>query len=427
MGKPFRINNSKGQPRWYIYVTYKGDRKRKVAGSTKAAALRYQRETENRLERDKGASIRDKKIPFDFLCDEYLKFAETNLGKQTVRERRIAIKAHLKPFFVCYAGDISENDIEAYKRDRTKVSSATINNELKVLSCILKFGIKFGYLADLPKITRLRVQVKNPHFLSEDQVWAVLSAAEPRVRPMIQFLIFTGLRKSEMAHMEWKDIKLERRQIHVQPKKDWSPKSARPRTIEINAHAMEALQEAKRRNEKRVPPSLLVFPGRKGYLGDIRDGLNHACDRAGIGRVTVHQLRHTCASLMVMKGSDLPSVAATLGHRDIATTMIYAHLTQDHIKSQMNKLDGVSVPAICPKSARNPLKVKKGNPRKTGFPLKFAMVPKAGFEPARVSPPPPQGGMFARGLQSVRLPVKFPLCRSTQKRSMSVWPNTSSF
>ena len=210
------------------------------------------------------------------------------------------------------------------------------------------------------------------------------------------------MRKGEMAHLEWTDINWMRRQIHIQPKKDWRPKSARPRTIEINAHAMEALQEAKRRNEKRVPPSLLVFPGRKGYLGDIRDGLNHACDRAGIERVTVHQLRHTCASLMVMKGSDLPSVAATLGHRDITTTMIYSHLTQDHIKSQMNKLDRVKVPAICPKSAQNPLKVKKGNPRKTGFPLKFAMVPKAGFEPARVSPPPPQDGVSASSTTSAR-------------------------
>jgi len=73
--------------------------------------------------------------------------------------------------------------------------------------------------------------------------------------------------------------------------------------------------------------------------------------------------------------------------------MIYAHLTQDHIKSQMGKLDGVSVPEICPKSAQNPLKVKKGNPRKTGFPLMFAMVPKAGFEPPRVSPPPPQAAL----------------------------------
>ena len=119
---------------------------------------------------------------------------------------------------------------------------------------------------------------------------------------------------------------------------------------------------------------------RDGHLGNIRDGLNHACGKAGIKRVTVHQLRHTCASLMVMKGSDLPSVAATLGHRDITTTMIYAHLTQAHIKLQMSKLDEVKVSAICPKSAQNPLKVKKGNPRKTGFPLKFA-IPRFPLQP----------------------------------------------
>jgi integrase len=44
------------------------------------------------------------------------------------------------------------------------------------------------------------------------------AAAEPRVRPMIQFLIFTGMRKGEMAHLEWMDIKWLRRQIHIQPK-----------------------------------------------------------------------------------------------------------------------------------------------------------------------------------------------------------------
>ena len=124
-------------------------------------------------------------------------------------------------------------------------------------------------------------------------------------------------------------------------------------------------------NEKRDPPSKLVFPGRKGYLGDIRDGLDHACDKARVPRVTVHQLRHTCASLMVMRGSDLPSVAATLGHRDISTTMIHSHLTQEHIKKQMARLDEVSVPEICPKFAQNPLKKEKGKSAKSRFPLRF--------------------------------------------------------
>jgi site-specific recombinase XerD len=42
-------------------------------------------------------------------------------------------------------------------------------------------------------------------------------------------------------------------------------------------------------------------------------------------------------------------VAAALGHRDITTTMIYAHLTQAHIKAQMEKLNEVAIPKICPK------------------------------------------------------------------------------
>jgi len=105
---------------------------------------------------------------------------------------------------------------------------------------------------------------------------------------------------------------------------------------------------------------------------------------------------------MVMRGSDLPSVAATLGHRDIATTMIYAHLTQEHIKKQMARLDDVSVQEICPKSAQNLLKKKKGESAESRFPFKIALVPKAGFEPARVSPPPPQDGVSASSTTSAR-------------------------
>jgi hypothetical protein len=51
--------------------------------------------------------------------------------------------------------------------------------------------------------------------------------------------------------------------------------------------------------------------------------------------------------------------------------------------SQMNKLDGVSVPAICPKSAQNPKKRKKGKPGEAEIPFSIEMVPKAGFESTR--------------------------------------------
>jgi len=282
MGKPFCRKNNKGQPRWYIYVTYKGYRVRKVAGKTKTEALRYQRKWENRLERDKGASIRDKKIPFDFLCCEYLKWATNNLGKQTLRERVMVARAHLKPFFKCLSKDIGVKEVEAFKATRTHVSPATINNELKVLSCILKFGIEFGYLADMPKIRRLKVPQKQPRFLTTEVIGRVLAAAKLGVRPMLQFLIFTGMRKGEMAHLQWDDIDFDNRLIQIQPKKDWNPKSGKPKKVHLHQQTRHGGtpggQEGPFAERER---SQLVFPGRKGCIGDIRDVLNHVAIAQG--------------------------------------------------------------------------------------------------------------------------------------------------
>ena len=107
----------------------------------------------------------------------------------------------------------------------------------------------------------------------------------------------------------------------------------------------------------------------------------------------------------MMKTKDLPAVAAMLGHRDIKTTMIYAHLTQDHIKMQMGKLDDVAIPKICPKSAQNLLKAKKGKSAESRFPFGIVMVPKGGLEPPRVSPPPPQGGPHGDSEEAGAVPV----------------------
>ena len=52
-----------------------------------------------------------------------------------------------------------------------------------------------------------------------------------------------------------------------------------------------------------------------------------------------HTFRHTFASHLVMSGVDLNTVRELLGHADIATTMIYSHLSQDHINQSIKKLN----------------------------------------------------------------------------------------
>ncbi|MCK5127302.1 MAG: tyrosine-type recombinase/integrase [candidate division Zixibacteria bacterium] len=62
-------------------------------------------------------------------------------------------------------------------------------------------------------------------------------------------------------------------------------------------------------------------------------------EKAGIKNLTkLHTLRHTFASHLVMKGVDLPTVVKLMGHSDIQTTMIYAHLAPDHLADAVEKL-----------------------------------------------------------------------------------------
>ncbi len=211
-----------------------------------------------------------------------------------------------------------------------------------------------------------------------------------------------------MAHLEWTDINWMRRQIHIQPKKDWSPKSARPRTIEINAHAMEALQEANRRNQKRIPPSLLVFPGAKrlpgGHSGWVepcmRPGRNCACD----GPSTAPYVRIPDGDERKRSPLGGGNARASGYHDDDDLCAPDTGPHQNADEQARRSRDSGNLPEICPKSSENR---KREIRRKPNSPLSIAMVPKAGFEPARVSPPPPQDGVSASSTTSARCREKY--------------------
>jgi integrase len=71
-------------------------------------------------------------------------------------------------------------------------------------------------------------------------------------------------------------------------------------------------------------------------FGNVQKSFDSACRRAGIYDFRFHDLRHTCASWMVMAGADLESVQKQLGHTSIKTTMRYAHSAPGHMKASIN-------------------------------------------------------------------------------------------
>lgn len=128
------LNNTTpaGSTRWYVCVTYRGQRYREVAGDTKQAALKRLRELEDRL--DKVGDLTPKRVPFDFLCDEYMKWV-VNLAPRTRIEREYITRVHLKKFFNGLVRDIDTRSIEAYKASRLSIPIApiTLNTHMKTM------------------------------------------------------------------------------------------------------------------------------------------------------------------------------------------------------------------------------------------------------------------------------------------------------
>jgi len=159
----------------------------------------------------------------------------------------------------------------------------------------------------------------------------------------IRFFILclnTGMRKAELENLEWSDVDLERRKIRIHRKDIWQPKTGE-RDIPINQKLFDLLSNLKEKNEK-VPQSNFVFPDKEGGITKTKYRLQliKIAKKANIENLTkLHSLRHTFASHLVMNGVDLPTVQKLMGHSDIQTTMIYAHLSADHLIEAVDKLD----------------------------------------------------------------------------------------
>ncbi|HSX06130.1 MAG TPA: site-specific tyrosine recombinase/integron integrase [Candidatus Saccharimonadia bacterium] len=293
--------------------------------------------------------MRFSKAKTDFL--EYLEL-EQNRSQKT-----IANYDHYLTRLLDYAGDVDVSvvDAELIRKWRLwlnrlgtnvsdELSATTTNYHLIALRSFLKFCSKRGIVALAPdKIELARTKRKQVTWLDEDELERLFAQpdlttlAGMRDRAILELLFSSGLRVSELVGLDRDHINLKRREFMVRGK------GQKDRPIFISLEATEWLQKYLDARKDNTRPLFIRFAGNKKVdltgnyhrltARSVQRLVAHHALLAGITKhVSPHTLRHSFATNLLMNGADLRSVQAMLGHSNIATTQIYTHVTDPHLK-----------------------------------------------------------------------------------------------
>jgi integrase len=186
-----------------------------------------------------------------------------------------------------------------------------------------------------PKASAGRVR-----YLQPGEVQLVLAACPVWLKPVVLMLVSTGMRRSELLGLRWLDVDRTGGRLNLPQTKNGSG-----RTVYLNALALAVIDALPHASNVRATDT--VLPKTEQYnAASISVGFSRACRRAGILDFRLHDLRHTCASWMRMKGADIHVVALQLGHKDLRMAARYQHLAPDHLQEAVRRLDGVFSPAL---------------------------------------------------------------------------------
>lgn len=294
------------------------------------------------------------KAKTDFL--EYLEI-EQNRSQKTIRNYD-----HYLTRLVDFAGEIkvSDIDLELIRKWRLwlnrlgtntsdELQTATQNYHLIALRSFLKFCAK----RDIPALTADKIELarakrKQVTFLTPEEVERlfdevdVSTLAGLRDRAILELLFSSGLRVSELVGLDKDHINLKRREFSVRGK------GQKDRPVFISPTAAQWIQKYLDARGGTTKPLFIRFAGNKQVdlsgnyhrltARSVQRLVSRYAGLAGITKhVSPHTLRHSFATDLLMNGSDLRSVQALLGHSNIATTQIYTHVTDPHLKEVHRK------------------------------------------------------------------------------------------
>jgi integrase len=202
----------------------------------------------------------------------------------------------------------------------------------KVAAACTLYKNDWSEISALGKLNKKRIAEGKPELVMRNM--EPLPPEEQWLRNVVGLCVSMGTRRGELMHCSLSDIDLEMGTIMLR-----KTKNGKTRTAFINDLAIVVLTSMKIAERQQRNCREPLFPGITP--GQVTVAFRRACQRAEVHDFSLHDLRHTYASHMRMKGADLHDLQVLLGHSDPRMTSRYAHLSNEHLSNAAKRLNGV--------------------------------------------------------------------------------------
>lgn len=332
-----------------------GERKRVTIGTFRTKKEAKKAERDALTERDRGTFLAPDRTTVGEMLDHWL---EVDVPRTVKPENRVAyesvVRKHLRPAFgSVLVRRLTVEQVERFYADLQGAgySSSHIKKCHMRLSAALRLAARWGIVASNvcdvakpPKLTYKQSQVWTP----EDVQAFLVIAERDGMHPYWLLAVETGGRTSELLGMSWQDVNFKRGTVHLgrqvirllkgTPIVNQAPKTeAGARTIRLTKYTLNELRAYRTRwLERKLAaaewenPDELIFctaSGRPINARHVGRSFERLVKKAGVKRITPHEMRKTHITATVAAGANLKAVAARVGHRDPTTTLkTYAQL-----------------------------------------------------------------------------------------------------
>lgn len=350
MGTIREYRKADGSITYHAEVRLKGLSDQRASFRTKSLAKKWIQDTESAFRDGRHSkTVEAKKHTIGELIDKFIvqwlpKFPKSQ-SKQTSLLTWWKLRlGHLSLYDVTPSIISEYRDellLEVTKRKKMR-SPSTVNRYLAALSKAFSVAVQeWGWLNDSPikNVSKPQEAPGRDRFLSLEEkerlLFACKNSPNPLLYPLVSLSILSAMRYSELINLKFEDISFESKTIVLR-----ETKNGDKRVIPLTKEMETILKQCQTYSQEAT--GLIFRSNRQNKTKNsisVRRVFQNALKEAQIENFRWHDLRHTAASYLAMNGATQGELMVILGHRSPHMTRRYAHYSQEHIASLMQKVN----------------------------------------------------------------------------------------